>query len=171
MSAALSVLPTIAWPQTIQDQQAALVAAASATDTSVTACASLDAQTKTGWSAFYAALTAFTQQPVSIWNFGLGSVLDQTQSYGAQLKDWQTLLGKKCSLGNPIFDPNPASENTPALLSIAQWAAYGVVAVAGAYVIGDLVSVLPIARRSADHAQSAAGEARRFARRVSRRKR
>lgn len=143
-----SILPTIIYPSTVTDYNKRLLAVAGGTDTSVKACTSLDATTRTSWTLFYAALVGFANEDPG-W-FGLGSRMDRAESYGAELAAWQDKLAKVCSLGVPQFNPNTPPTD---LTKLAQYAAWGVGAFAFAYAVGKLADVvvplLPAKRRAA----------------------
>jgi hypothetical protein len=156
---------TIAFPWTVQNELDALMAAALGTNQTVTSCAVLDTPTKNGWNAFYSALITFSKQDFGFWSFGNGARLDQIESYNDQLAGWQKLLSQKCTLTVPLVEAS--NEYTPQILSIAQWGVVAIAAVAGAYVIGDVVSVVtPFLPK--DGVKGAAREARRLTRSVRR---
>ena len=130
------ILPSIIYPSTVSDEQARLAAALTGTNASVTACAQLDPSTRTSWGLFYATALGFTKESPGI--FGLGTMMDRAQNYEAELLAWQKTLAKTCPLGIPQFDTNPPF-NTDAL----QYIAWGLGAVAGAYLVGQVLSFVP----------------------------
>jgi hypothetical protein len=133
------VLPTIIYPSTVTDYNKRLLAAAAGTDASVKACTGkLDVQTQTSWQLFYAALSSFALEEPGIW--GLGSRMDRAESYGSELAAWQDKLSKTCALGLPMFNPNQPPTD---LVKLVQYVAWGAGAIAAAYVVGQVVSVIP----------------------------
>jgi hypothetical protein len=131
-------LPTIIYPSTVADEQARLKAALDGTNTAVNACASLDPTTKTTWGLFYASANGFCNEKPGL--FGLGSMMDRAQKYEDELVSWQTAKLTGCA-GVVVY--SPASNSTSGL----QYLAWGVGAVAGAYIVGKIVSVIPTKRR------------------------
>ena len=130
------VLPSIIYPSTVADEQKRLAAALDGTNTSVAACASLDTPSRTAWGLFYGAALGFTKEDPGY--FGLGTMMDRAQSYEAELLAWQQKLSSSCSLGIPLFDPNPPT--SPQIFSYIMWTA---IALGGAYVVGQVVAFVP----------------------------
>lgn len=130
------ILPTIVYPATVQNEQARLAAALDGTDSSVQACTTLDAATKTSWGLFYATARGFTREAPG-W-FGLGSMMDRAEKYEAELLSWQQKLASSCTLGVPLFNPNP-----PEVSQGLQYLAWGVGTISAAYIVGQIISVIP----------------------------
>lgn len=130
-------LPSIIYPGTVRDEQARLGAALAGTNASVVGCVALDAPTRISWGLFYAAAVAFTKEDPGIW--GLGTMMDRAQSYEAELVAWQSKLSLTCKLGVPVFDPNPPSGVDKTIQYVA-WAA-GIIA--GAYVVAQIIPLIP----------------------------
>lgn len=135
------ILPSIIYPSTVSDEQARLKAALLGTNTSVQACTQLDAQTKTSWGLFFGAALGFCDESPGI--FGLGTMMDRAQSYENELVAWQGRLAKTCTLSVPGFDPNAPDASTQSAVKAIQYVAWGLGALAGAYVVGQIVSVIP----------------------------
>jgi hypothetical protein len=155
-------LPTIIYPSTVANAQTQLLASANGTND--TLCTGLSTGLTTGWNSFYAALSAFCKEDPGY--FGLGTMMDQLESYQTNLKAWQQSIAKACPATAPAINPNnEINASTPALLSLGQWGLYAIIAVAGAYVVGEVVSaVVPVERAAlpAKHVKGAAKEARRL---------
>jgi len=132
------ILPHLIYPSTVADEQARLLAALKGTDASVQACTAFDAPTKQAWALFLGAAGGFCAETPG-W-FGLGTMMDRAQKYEDELVAWQTKLNDTCKLSLPTYTPPDApSEVSNALQSIV-WI---VGAAAGAYVVGQVISVIP----------------------------
>jgi hypothetical protein len=142
----MSGLPTFAYAATVVDRQKRLAAALKATDDSVQACPALPDATRAGWGQFYTTVMAFCREDVG-WYQGFlraGAMVDQSEAYGSELFAWQQRLSTwNCASANPVFDPNAASAMTPATTNLLQWGMYATLAIAGAYVVGKVVGVIP----------------------------
>jgi hypothetical protein len=137
------ILPSIIYPSTVADEQKRLAAALDGTNASVVACASLAAPTRTGWGLFYSTALGFTQETPGF--FGLGTMMDRAQSYEDELLAWQNKLAQAgCSLGVPLFNPNPPPTSA---LQALQYLAWGAGALGGAYILGQIFSFIPRPRR------------------------
>jgi hypothetical protein len=135
------ILPSIIYPSTVSDEQARLKAALTATNNAVASCAQLDATTRSNWTLFYGAALGFCNETPG-W-FGLGTMMDRVQSYETELVSWQATLGKTCTLGVPGFDPNVPNPGTQAAVQALQYVAWGLGALAGAYIVGQVISIIP----------------------------
>jgi len=129
---------TLIYPSTVTDYNTQLQQRLDATNSAVQACTQLDPVTKTDWNLFYAAASSFTKEDVGL--FGLGSRMDQAESYAQELMLKQQNLSKTCNVG-AIFDPTPPGAND--LVNIIQYLAWGAGTVAVAYIVGQFVSVIP----------------------------
>ena len=135
------ILPTIVFPSDILAEQARLLEALNGTNASVAAC-NLDAPTKTAWQLFFDTASGFAKEDPGFWG-STGARMDRVQSYEQELLAWQTKLSAAgCKLGLPLFNANP-----PPNTQIVQYAALAIGAVAGAYVIGQLLAFVPRPRR------------------------
>jgi hypothetical protein len=138
----MSFLPTIVYGSTVAAGKARLSAACMATDQSVQACGSLPDPTRIGWGQFYIAVIEFCATDSNWWS--AAAQTNQVEQYGAELFAWQQRLASfNCASANPAFDPNAASTMPPATTNLLQWGMYATLAVAGAYVVGKVVSVIP----------------------------
>jgi hypothetical protein len=117
------------------------------TNRDAAACAALTADEKTAWAAFYAAWRRFycrndtgtcATPDVSIW--GLGSQMDEAESYERTLADWQGRIASKCALSGPEVTP-PAPPPDP-----MTWARYGAFALGAVGAIVLLVELGPVLR-------------------------
>ena len=137
-------------------EQARTLAAAQADNAAIQACTGIDAATKAAWNTFYAALTAWCQKTVYNlpwpWEwFDSNGVLvsgdtgETMMSYEAQLIAWERKLAPSCpglgpNLAPLVSDPGPSDNTT----SIVKWGAVALAALAGAYVVSQVVP--PIVR-------------------------
>jgi hypothetical protein len=135
-----SMLPTWIYPSTCRDAQARLLAAVRGTDQSVQQCASLDTATRASWGDFYAAAVEFALADPGL--FGLGARMDQVQAYGFALCQWQDKIqAASCTLTVPQYNPEaPSSDN---FVKAVQYGSVAAVAVAGAWLLGKLIELLP----------------------------
>lgn len=129
------------YPSTCQEAQNDLLTSVNATNTSVTACTTLDATLSQNWTAWYTNAVAFLSADPGY--FGLGGRYDQIQTYASELVLWQSLLGGTCTIAAPTVDPNNLSTDQAFWQKALQWTVVGVAAVAGAYVVGQVISVIP----------------------------
>lgn len=129
------ILPHWIYPSTVDALKKQLASDLLAANVAATTCASLPSPLLAQWSVFYADAYAWSQSDTSIW--GLGSQMDQGQSYQCALYAWQQRLnGSSCNVvvrGNP--NPAGAGDLTP----LFKWLGIGVASIAGAYVIGQAV--------------------------------
>lgn len=140
------ILPHIIWPSTAKAAEAELLAEASAWNTSVQA--SCDATTKASWAPFYSALVAFTSTDPGIW--GLGGFMDRVQSWEDALYQWELFLQTKCPGGTaPVINPAPPEPPSP-WPDVLKWGAIAVGAVAVAYGVGKVVTLIPTAKERAE---------------------
>lgn len=146
---------TIAYSWTVADRQAALLGQLQAVNGNVAACTSLDTVTRAGWTAFYSEVSAFCAVQPSWYWLGLGARLDQVENYTDALSAWQKVIGKACTLTSPVVEP---VRSAPDYFGLLQWGVYGVLAVAGAYAIGQ---VAPIGRALIPAGRAEASERRR----------
>lgn len=133
------ILPTIIYPSTVTDYNARLKAAVDGTNLSVQNCQTLDSATQTSWGLFYSAVTSFVQEDPGIW--GLGARMDRAESYSQELLSWQNQIAKSCKLAVPTFDPTPPGSGD--LVKVVQYLAWGAGALAIAYTVGQVISVVP----------------------------
>lgn len=158
------ILPTIVYPSTVSDAQAALLANAQGTNSAVQSCNNAPAALVSGWTSFFSTLSVFcAEQPG--W-FGLGSMMDQVESYQQQLYTWQQSLASAGCTGVVATNPTPPLLSVGST-SILQWTMYAAVAAAGAYVVGKFVEVAVPIERAATHVSGAAETARRRTRRFA----
>jgi hypothetical protein len=147
VSVACPSLLCIVYPETVKDAQARLLAAMLGTDQGVQACASLDNQTRAAWGDFFVRVTSFCKQEPG-W-FGLGTMMDQCDQYAAELAAWQkttlqsAFAAAGCTQTTPAFDPNTIGPHVSDFVAIAQALAIAASAIAGAYVIGQVVAFIP----------------------------
>lgn len=137
---------TLVYPSTVTDATNRLDAAVKAVDLTVQNCSALDTAMRASWGSFYVAVTDFVRS----WDpsfpsgyFGLGSRMDQVDSYGQALSDWQKRLQSSCALTSPVFDPKPPQDSSSDWSKIAQYAALGAAAISTAYVVGKVVEFIP----------------------------
>jgi hypothetical protein len=125
----------------VSTAQAQLLASAKETDTGLASCGAIPAATKSEWSTWLAAVTAFCQQvPVYIPTssdevsvFFAGSRADQLQEYQKELQAWQTKFAgtKGCN-----FPPGLQLTDTPAqLMSALKLAVTGIAFIAAAVIV------------------------------------
>lgn len=128
-----SLLPTWIYPSTVDDEKTRLRAALLGTQSNVDACTALDATTRQAWSDFYAAASSFANESTSY--FGLGSQMDQAQSYGYQLCQWQETIAKVCTLSTPEYNPSQEGQasGNAAIANAVKWVAVAAIVGAVAY--------------------------------------
>jgi hypothetical protein len=142
-----STLPTLIYPSTVADAQARLLAALKGTDANVSAC-TLDPATRAAWTAFYVAASAFAIADPGL--FGLGTRMDQTQTYGYQLCLWQGTLAAQCTISTPSYGSEQQPWGGPPAehwLSAAKWIAGAVIVAGVAYLAAPAVSAWSTGRR------------------------
>jgi hypothetical protein len=178
------LLPSMISQSTITNAQAALLANLQATYTAVQSCSALqNSAANSGvnsqssaylqeFTTFYNAATAFCQQSPG-W-FGLGTMMDQLESYQNQLYGWQQILRQAGCTAVVLNNPNVPNPTVSSVLSILQWGTYAVVTAAAAYGIGKIVEVIvPLeqvsvgASKAREHLNRSSRAARRHMRRFS----
>ena len=101
------------YPQTIVDNKNRVDAKMRAVNFDVAQCGALDVASRSDWNDFFLAWRKFycrddaglCEEPdYSIW--GLGSQMDDIETFEGQLYDWQNKLSGMCKLGEPI-GPRP----------------------------------------------------------------
>lgn len=139
------ILPRIIYPDTIRDAASDLLTAVKGTDDSVASCNSLDASVQKTWTAWSADVVAWLQSKIADpgW-FGLGSVMDQIETYTQELLRWQKTINGYCSnVISPVVDPNAIPAPQEWWKGLLEWTVVGVAIVGGAYVVGQVVSLIP----------------------------
>lgn len=153
--------------------QQKLCASAASTDAAVQSCASLDAATKTLWSAWYAnAQTFCVEVPVWIWASGphdvlaTGAFVDRLELLQKELYAWQQRLSAKCALA-PVVDQAQTSFGLgdPATQKTVQFVAGAAAVVAAAYLGTKVVALVPSAKLRARTARERERTARHALRR------
>ena len=144
----------------IQAEQARTLASAQTTDTTVQACTTIDATSKSEWETFYASLTAWCQRPVCnfYWYPGIPSNCiiatadagDTMLAFENQLQAWRRKISGLCAGSAPgltTFNPNPAGAQATewlrylAIIAGFVGTAYAVAEVAG--VVGLFAAARP----------------------------
>jgi hypothetical protein len=125
-----------------------LLATAMSVDQSVQECGALDQSTRDNWGVFYTSVRDLTRQDVPFW--GTDQFYEQVSLYESQLTDpvsgWITRLKTACNMNLPIFNLHPVDPEVANFLQLARYAMV-IAGVAGsAYVVGQIVSVLPKGR-------------------------
>jgi hypothetical protein len=136
-------------PDQINSTQAQLLADAQGVDAQVQSCAALDSGTKTAWNSFYAQLQTFCKQQV-VWFFAWGANevpvtrgrAFEVENQYRSLVAWKQALSKACSIAASNFDPTASDPADPNLNAIALYGGIAITAVAGAYVVGQVASLL-----------------------------
>jgi len=131
--------PRIIFPSDIANEQAALRSALESTNVDVQSCTALDPNEKTAWGLFYGTAIAFCDEEPG-WLSSTGSMMNQAEKYEDELVLFQQKLAKTCKISAPNYAPPTAPDSITVAL---QYVAWTVGAIAGAYVVGKVVSVLP----------------------------
>jgi hypothetical protein len=140
----VSILGTFVLPADVAAKQARLLARAQVTDADIQKCGALDQGTRAAWGVFYTSIIDLVNTGPTFW--GAGGEMDQTETAERELLKYQETLKGTCALSVPPFDPSTQNPETAALLQLARYAVV-IAGVAGtAYVIGQIVSVLPKGR-------------------------
>jgi len=147
----------VIWPQTAKNAASDLLVAVESTQQSVASCGTaVPAAVAQNWATWYGNTKAFLTSDFGIW--GLGSTMDQIATYAAELSGpggWQELLSGFCTVDAPQVDPTALSSKEKWWMTGLQWSVVAVVAVAGAYVVGEVVAVIPMAEPRAPRAPAA----------------
>lgn len=132
----------IVYPSTCQSAQDDLLTQVEGTTNQVAECTTLPSSDKENWAAWSARVSLFLKEDPG-W-LGLGSRMDQIEAYAQELVVWQKLLSKNCTtIDSTAVDPFALTPQDEWWRSALQWGAVAVVAVAGAYVVGEIISVIP----------------------------
>lgn len=128
-------LPVLWYPSDVDDLKKELLENLTSTDLGVQACTGLVDLTRAQWNIFYADASTWAKSETSIW--GLGTQANRGEGYQDELYAWQQQLQTaKCSV--PLYNPQPKE---PPGTNLTKWLTIGVVAVAGAYVVGRVTEV------------------------------
>jgi hypothetical protein len=139
------ILPRIVYPGTIQDAASDLLTAVKGTDVSVKSCTTLDASVASTWASWSADVQTWLTAKIADpgW-FGLGSLMDQIETYTQELLRWQKTLNGYCdNVISPVVDPTQIPASQDWWKSALEWTVVGVAIVAGAYAVGQVVSLIP----------------------------
>jgi hypothetical protein len=137
------ILPCFIWPDDVRHAATEVQVLADAVNAQAKTCTSLDSSTRDGWAEFYAGLTAVMSEDKGAW-FGLGGVMDEIAGWADDLYGWQQRLASQgCSGGPPVTDPNAIREGERWTMKLAQWGLYAVIVAAGAYAVGEVISIIP----------------------------
>ena len=128
-------------------------------NSSVTACAALDAANAQAWASWYTTVTAFTAQPLTIAPFSVpwsddvpasAARLDQLTAYQAQLNAWRAKFSKICPIAglatSTVADPYGALSSTNVNPTL-KWLVVGVGVVGVAVVVTRLTALVPTYRQ------------------------
>lgn len=140
-------LPHLWWPWNVDELKKQLSTDLQTTNVAAQTCKGLDVAVLTQWNIFYEGAIAWATSSTS-W-FGLGGQADQGQRYQCQLYGWQqTIASAQCNLPTPQ-NPDPSghrglpagtSDSNPTADAV-KWLGIAVAAAAGAYVVGEIVTV------------------------------
>lgn len=134
-------LPAIIYPSTVDELKKRLGASLKGTDTTVQSCGALDNGLRASWGAFYTTVSSWVASETSIW--GLGTQMDRGEAYEDELLAWQERLkSANCTLLVPNFDPRK-NEKAGDAGGAFTWIGIAVAAVAGAYVVGKVIPLIP----------------------------
>jgi hypothetical protein len=116
-----------------------LLGNAQGTDASVQACTTVSDAGRASWGLFYASVLDFAHTPSSFW--AAAAEANTTEEYENQLFEWQKQLSKDCPA---IVQSNPNIEPASVLAwgSALKWFGIAAAAIAGAYVVHEVVDVV-----------------------------
>lgn len=127
--------PHLVYPSTVDALKKQLASDLLAANMAATTCVTLPSTLLAQWGAFYADAYAWSQTDTSI--FGLGSQMDQGQSYQCALYAWQQRLNaSSCSV---VVRGNPNPEGVGDITPVLKWFGIAIASLAGAYVVGQAV--------------------------------
>ena len=139
------VVPHVWWPSDVRALKAQLSTDLQTTNIAAHTCAGLDAALLAQWGLFYENAIGWTASETGLW--GLGAQADRGQAYQCQLYAWQLRLAAvNCKL--VIRNPDPNNESGPdagKTPDAIKWVGIAVASVAGAYVVGQALSVILVA--------------------------
>jgi hypothetical protein len=135
----------ICYPDTVRDAASDLLTAVKGTSESVKACTTIDAQVKTTWGAWSDDVEAWLSKEIDSPSWlGLGSQMDQIETYTLELLRWQKTLNGYCdNVISPVVDPTQVPASQDWWKSALEWTVVGVVTVGVAYTVGQVVQLIP----------------------------
>jgi len=143
----------IVYPWTCKAAQDDLATAVQGTLNDLAASPSVDATTRADFQTWASRLQTFLSGDPG-W-FGLGSRMDQIETYAQELHNWQvTLTNAGATVNGTIPDPFEPSAQDKWYLQVLQWGVVGVGILAGAYVVSEVVQRIPLpspAEREREH--------------------
>ena len=132
---ARQILPTVWFAADVDALKKEVLENITATDLGVQACAQLTDLMRAQWGLFFSAAREWANTGSSMWDAAADA--NRGQGYQDELYTWQQQLNATgCAV--PLYNPQPA--DAPGT-SAVKWLTIGVVAVAGAYVVGKVTQV------------------------------
>ncbi len=123
-----AILPRFVTSTDAQNLKDQLNAAVISIDRDVSACTTLDQETRFAWFYFDQSWLAFYGDKPSMWN--AAAQMDRAQDYQSQISEWQSKLSGQCRLSGPNLPEPPGG---------VDWSAVKVLAISAAVIVAGVV--------------------------------
>jgi hypothetical protein len=134
------ILPTFHGSDDVRAIQARLAAVMRGTDKSVQQCAGITDATRSSWGLFYSSVLDYTNEEPRFW--GSNAQYGRGESFEDEVVAWQDKLqAAGCSMLVPKY--NPKDEESKGGAEAVTWIGIAVAALAGAYVVGKVIPLIP----------------------------